>query len=69
MVRLRNVAADNQGRAKGLAVKLDEIDGPWGKFMHDMLVSWHKSGRLIALEKKWNIPLSPYLAEMHEKYK
>ena len=23
----------------GLAVKLDEIDGPWGKFMHDMLVS------------------------------
>lgn len=53
----------------GLAVKLDEIDGPWGKFMHDMLVRWHKSGRLIALEKKWNIPPSPYLAEMHEKYK
>jgi polar amino acid transport system substrate-binding protein len=32
-------------------------------------VSWHKSGRLIALEKKWGIPPSPYLQQMHDKYK
>jgi polar amino acid transport system substrate-binding protein len=53
----------------GLAVKVEEIDGPWGKFMHDMLVSWHKSGRLIALETKWKIPHSAYLKTMHDKYK
>jgi polar amino acid transport system substrate-binding protein len=53
----------------GLAVRLEDLDGPWGKFMHDMLVNWHKSGRLIALEKKWAIQPSPYLQQMHDKYK
>ncbi len=53
----------------GLAVKLEDLDRPWGKFMHDILVNWHKSGRLIALEKKWSIPPSPYLQQMHDKYK
>jgi len=53
----------------GLAVKLEEIDGPWGKFMSKILEDWHHSGWLIALEKKWNIPPSPYLQQMHDKYK
>lgn len=53
----------------GLAVKLEERDGPWGKFMSQMVQDWHKSGRLIELEKKWNIPPSAYLKTMHEKYK
>ncbi|HEX3710870.1 MAG TPA: transporter substrate-binding domain-containing protein [Pseudolabrys sp.] len=53
----------------GMAVKLEDLDGPWGKFMHDMLMNWHKSGRMIALEKKWNIPASPYLQSLHDKYK
>jgi polar amino acid transport system substrate-binding protein len=53
----------------GLAVKLEDLDGPWGKFMTKVLEDWHKSGRLIELEKKWHIPPSPYLAEMHNKYK
>ncbi len=53
----------------GLAVRLDELDGPWGKFMSKMVEDWHRSGELIALEKKWHIPPSPYLEKMHEKYK
>jgi len=53
----------------GLAVKLEERDGPWGKFMAEMVEEWHRSGRLIELEKKWKIPASAYLKTMHEKYK
>jgi polar amino acid transport system substrate-binding protein len=53
----------------GLAVKLEERDGAWGKFMAQMLEDWHRSGRLIELEKKWNIQPSAYLQKMHEQYK
>lgn len=53
----------------GLAVRLEEREGPWGKFMSDMIKEWHKSGRLIELEKKWNIPASAYLKKMHEEAK
>jgi polar amino acid transport system substrate-binding protein len=53
----------------GLAVKLEERDGAWGKFMAQVLEDWHRSGRLIELEKKWNIQPSAYLQKMHEQYK
>ncbi|HVX99473.1 MAG TPA: transporter substrate-binding domain-containing protein [Pseudorhodoplanes sp.] len=53
----------------GLAVKLEEREGPWGQFMSKMVEDWHRSGRLIELEKKWKIPASAYLKAMHEKYK
>jgi polar amino acid transport system substrate-binding protein len=53
----------------GLAVKLEELDGPWGKFMAQTVEDWHRSGRLIELEKKWKIPPSAFLKTMHEKYK
>jgi polar amino acid transport system substrate-binding protein len=52
----------------GLAVKLEEREGPWGKFMADTLEEWHRTGKLIELEKKWNIPPSAFLKTMHEKY-
>src|SRR5258708_3023388 len=39
----------------GIAVKLEEREGPWGQFMTKTVEDWHRSGRLIALEKKWNI--------------
>lgn len=37
----------------GLAVKIEDLDGPWGKFMSDTVKDWLKSGTLVALEKKW----------------
>jgi len=52
----------------GLAVPLPERDGAWGKFMAEQLVEWHKSGKLIELEKKWNIPASAFLKKVHEQY-
>ncbi|ODT19092.1 MAG: hypothetical protein ABS54_15540 [Hyphomicrobium sp. SCN 65-11] len=37
----------------GLAVKTEELSGPWGKFMAEATKDWLKSGTLLALEKKW----------------
>jgi polar amino acid transport system substrate-binding protein len=53
----------------GLAVKLEEREGAWGKFMATMIEDWHRSGRMIELEKKWQIPATAFLKTMHEKYK
>ena len=53
----------------GLAVKLEERDGPWGQFMAKTVTDWHRSGKLIELEKKWNIPPSAFLKKMHDQYK
>ncbi len=37
----------------GLAVKIEDLDKPWGKFMSDVIKDWMKSGKLLELEKKW----------------
>src|SRR3712207_5885204 len=53
----------------GIAVKLEERDGPWGKFVAERIADWHRTGRIIELEKKWNIPPSAFLKRMHEEAK
>jgi polar amino acid transport system substrate-binding protein len=53
----------------GIAVKLEERDGPWGKFVAEQIADWHRTGRIIELEKKWNIPPSAFLKRMHEEAK
>lgn len=37
----------------GLAVKTEELDGPWGKLMSETVTDWLASGKLLELEKKW----------------
>ena len=51
----------------GLAVKLEEVNGPWGQFMAQTVKDWHKSGTLIKLEAKWKIPPSAFLKKMHDE--
>lgn len=53
----------------GLAVPLEERENVWGRFMSGMTYEWHRSGRLIELEKKWGIQPTAYLQMMHEKFK
>jgi polar amino acid transport system substrate-binding protein len=53
----------------GLAVKLEELNGPWGQFMANTVRDWHKTGKLIEYEAKWKIPASPFLKKMHDQYK
>ncbi len=44
-----------------IAVPLDERDGPYGEFARKAVTDWHRSGLLIALEKKWGLPASDFL--------
>lgn len=53
----------------GVAVKLEERDGPWGQFVAKAIEDMHRSGRMIELEKKWNIPASAYLKKMNAEAK
>ena len=52
----------------GLAVPLAEKNCVFGNFMSGMTYNWHQSGRLIALEKKWGIQATRYLADKNKKY-
>lgn len=52
----------------GLAVPKDELNGIWGNFMSGMIYNWHRSGRLIELEKKWGIQPTAYLTNMNKKF-
>ncbi len=52
----------------GLAVPKDELYGIWGNFMSGMIYNWHRSGRLIELEKKWGIQATEYLQGMNTKF-
>jgi polar amino acid transport system substrate-binding protein len=53
----------------GAAVKLEERNGPWGQFMAKTLTEWHRSGKLVEVEKKWNIPPSAFLKRMSTEVK
>jgi polar amino acid transport system substrate-binding protein len=53
----------------GAAVKLEERDGRWGQFMAKTLTEWHRSGKLVEVEKKWNIPPSAFLKRMSTEVK
>ncbi|MEL6278750.1 MAG: transporter substrate-binding domain-containing protein [Pseudomonadota bacterium] len=52
----------------GLAVPLAEKDCVFGQFMSGMQYNWHRSGALIALEKKWGIQPTAYLEKKAERY-
>jgi polar amino acid transport system substrate-binding protein len=51
----------------GLAVKLG--DEPFYKFMSQTIADWHRTGHILALEKKWGIQNTPFAVKMHEEYK
>lgn len=53
----------------GLAVPLEEKDCIFGQFMSGMVYNWHRTGRLIELEKKWGIQPTKYLQDQHERFK
>ena len=53
----------------GAAVRLEDRQAPIGKALSAAIIDWHKSGLLIKLEKKWGVPATSWLADMHEKCK
>ncbi len=49
-----------------IAVKTSEKETTFGRLVSDAIVDWHRSGTLLALEKKWNIPQSQFLIEQNK---
>lgn len=52
-----------------IGVRQADLAGPFGALLKQMSVEWHKSGWLLAAEKKWGIKESPYLVETSKKLK
>jgi polar amino acid transport system substrate-binding protein len=51
----------------GLAVKSEDKDTAWGKFMSATVADWHKKGTLVELEKKWLGENTQWLLDMKGK--
>ena len=51
-----------------LAVPSAERDCVFGRFMSGMQYQWHQDGSLIALEAKWGIKPTQYLADKKAQY-
>jgi polar amino acid transport system substrate-binding protein len=48
-----------------IAIARDKRGGALDRFVGDTVAQWHRDGTLIALERKWGLPPSPFLAQMH----
>ena len=57
------VTEDPQGWA--IAVPLDELDGPYGDAMREIVTDWHRSGYLIERNAHWDISENPFLTEQN----
>ncbi len=52
-----------------VAVPLAELGTEFGDFVRRAVTDWHRSGLLLAEEKKWGIPATKFLAEAQAKSK
>ncbi len=53
----------------GLAVKTEDKDSAWGKFMSEVITDWHKKGTLVEWEKKWLGENTQWLLDTNAKMK
>ncbi len=56
-------------QAWAIGIRKDDLSSPFGEFLRKLSEDWHASGTLLALEEKWGIKSSPFLQELHDKYK
>lgn len=52
-----------------IAVKQSERTSDFGYFISDLIIDWHRSGRLLELELKWGIRESQFLMDYHQRWK
>jgi len=53
----------------GIAVKLENLGSDLGEFMRQTVTDWHRSGFLIGLEAKWQLPATEFLQQEQAKAK
>lgn len=47
------------------AVRLDDLSAPLGKLLATSIADWHKSGKMVELEKKWGMPSTEWIQKMY----
>ena len=52
-----------------MAVPIAEKDSIYGMFISGMQYNWHRTGKLVELEKKWGITPTAYLAIQKDRFK
>lgn len=52
-----------------IAARQDDRSADLRKFVADTVADWHRSGKLVELEKKWLGRNTPWVLEMHNKLK
>ena len=50
-------------------VAVDKSDTKFMAFMSDVVKDWHKTGKILALEKKYNVPVSDFAKKMNAEAK
>ena len=50
-----------------VGVRLDDLDGPFGRFMSGVVYQWLRSGKLLDIEKEWGVNASPYLVQQQNE--
>jgi polar amino acid transport system substrate-binding protein len=63
------VSLDMAGLPWAIAVKSGQAQSDLGRFLSETVTSWHKGGKLLALEKQWLGRNTKWLLAMHEKLK
>ena len=58
-----------QPQGWSIAVPLEDLNGPYGQKMSEIVTDWHKTGKIIELNAAHGIAPSPFLQEQHEKFK
>lgn len=51
------------------AVPLEELDKAWGIFVKGMAYQWQANGKLIELGRKYNVKLSEWFTQQHDKHR
>jgi len=51
-----------------IGVRKGEAESEFGKLLSQIVTDWHRSGKLIELNKKWGVTPNPYLQEANKKY-
>lgn len=51
-----------------LAIRNEDNDHQLKKALADVLADWHRSGDLIAMHKRWSMPVTDYLTQMNQTW-
>jgi polar amino acid transport system substrate-binding protein len=52
-----------------IGVRQADMAAPFGQLMRQMSIEWHRTGRLLELERKWGIKNSPFLQEQNRTHR